>query len=211
MKKNMSLALCVAVIMFSVVACKKKKNDVTTTTTTTTPTNQFTDSRDNQTYATVTIGTQTWMAQNLNYATSNSKNPCTTGTDSCKNRGLLYPFTDALTACPSGWHLPSNTEWDMLEIALGATDTTTYGSTVGNVIGTKLKAGGSSGFNALMTGEHVGSNYSQAGISTVFSTSTGSSSSGQMYMRRLSAADLGITRVNNTSTTFGFCVRCLKN
>jgi uncharacterized protein (TIGR02145 family) len=208
MKRTMSIALCVAIIMFSVVACKKKKSDVTTTIT---PTNQFTDTRDNQTYATVTIGTQTWMAQNLNYTTANSKKPCTTGADSCKNRGLLYPFADALTACPSGYHLPSNSEWDALEMALGATDTATYGSTVvGTVIGTKLRVGGSSGFNALMTGNWTNT-YGQAGIATYFSTSTGSIPLDAMYMRRLTASDPGIYRVSNTSTSFAFCVRCLKN
>jgi len=71
------------------------------------------DSRDNKTYKYVTIGSQTWMAENLNYAAEGSK--CYKNNDSnCEKYGRLYTWADAKKACPWGWHLPTNAEWTTL-------------------------------------------------------------------------------------------------
>jgi uncharacterized protein (TIGR02145 family) len=91
--------------------------------------NTFTDSRDGKTYKKVVIGTQTWMAENLNYAAEGSV--CYNNSpDSCAKYGHLYKWETALTACPAGTHLPNNKEWNMLVNYVGGWKTG----------GTKLKS-----------------------------------------------------------------------
>jgi uncharacterized protein (TIGR02145 family) len=105
----------------------------------------FTDSRDDKTYKTVTIGTQVWLAENLNYEIDNSwcykfKRRF------CKTYGRLYNWDAAMKACPDGWHLPSNAEWTELTGFLGGT----------SVAGGKMRESGTthwSGPNTAATNE----------------------------------------------------------
>jgi len=89
----------------------------------------FTDSRDKKTYKTVKIGEQTWMAENLNYGAKDSE--CYGNKPAnCTKYGRLYDWDEAMKVCPSGWHLPSKSEWEVLIEAVGGE----------KVAGKKLKA-----------------------------------------------------------------------
>lgn len=107
---------------------------------------------DENNYAVVTIGTQTWMAENLNYETANSwwyNNSSVNGAI----YGRLYKWGEALTACPSGWHLPSDDEWKILEMHLGMSqseaDQTGWR---GTDEGGKMKETGTTHWNSPNTG-----------------------------------------------------------
>ncbi|HNS18341.1 MAG TPA: FISUMP domain-containing protein [Bacteroidales bacterium] len=101
--------------------------------------NPFWDDRDGQSYNTILIGTQCWMAENMNVG--KMINATTYGyqqTDNdtiekfcynndinyCNVYGGLYEWNEAMQyvmtegvqgICPSTWHLPTDDEWKILE------------------------------------------------------------------------------------------------
>ena len=96
---------------------------------------------DGNVYQTVTIGTQVWMAENLRVThynngdaipnvTDNTWGDLETGAYCAYNNessngstyGLLYNWyalDDGRKIAPEGWHVPTDAEWQELEIALG--------------------------------------------------------------------------------------------
>jgi len=93
----------------------------------------FTDNRDGKEYRWVQIGSQVWMAENLNYDADGSK--CYgNSADSCAKYGRLYNWSTAMGGkasssaspsgvpgvCPAGWHIPSEGEWLTLVLFVGS-------------------------------------------------------------------------------------------
>jgi uncharacterized protein (TIGR02145 family) len=73
----------------------------------------FVDDRDGRVYKYVIIGEQTWMAENLRYETLNTKYYN-------NDFGMFYNWNAANAACPLGWHLPTDAEWNVLIDFAGA-------------------------------------------------------------------------------------------
>jgi uncharacterized protein (TIGR02145 family) len=125
-----------------------------------------TDTRDGQSYETVLIGNQCWMAENLNYGVmldscsdqSNNgiiekycynNNPA-----NCLIYGGLYRWQEQqMQLCPNGWHIPTKEEFNTLWNYLGSN----AGGAMkeqGTVHWNSPNAGATnlSGFNALPAG-----------------------------------------------------------
>jgi uncharacterized protein (TIGR02145 family) len=93
----------------------------------------FTDERDGNEYKKVTIGKQTWMAENLSYNTISGTICYDYSADSCEKYGRLYRWNTVMNGesgssanpsgvqgiCPAGWHIPSLQEWDELTDYVG--------------------------------------------------------------------------------------------
>ncbi|MCD4694931.1 MAG: fibrobacter succinogenes major paralogous domain-containing protein [Bacteroidales bacterium] len=125
----------------------------------------FVDTRDSKSYSTVEIGTQCWMAENLNIGTmingSNNQSQQTPeviekycyndNMANCDEYGGLYQWDEAMEyvttpgvqgICPDTWHLPTDAEWCILEQFVDPTITCSSGGWRGVDGGGKLKEAG---------------------------------------------------------------------
>lgn len=141
------------------------------------------DDRDGNAYTTKLYGATCWMTENLDHGTRiDGDTPGGLATDdgvvqkfcfdddpdACVNHGALYSWSEATAfegssntvpsnlqgACPDGWHLPSDAEYQVLEGHLGMSeaDVQAMESWRGAPLGTQMKAGGSTGFEGLLVG-----------------------------------------------------------
>lgn len=79
---------------------------------------KFKDPRDGTSYPWLRVGEQVWMTRNLEWDTAGSV--CYQGkSGNCSAYGRLYPWDLARRACPAGWHLPIQSEWESLVVAAG--------------------------------------------------------------------------------------------
>ncbi|MEO1515504.1 MAG: FISUMP domain-containing protein [Bacteroidota bacterium] len=112
--------------------------------------NTFTDSRDGQVYEWVILADgKKWMAENCNFSVPGSW--CYDNKDSnCRSHGRLYNWEAAFSACPSGWHLPTDEEWASMAKTYGGHSQDSDDS--GQSAYAALAEGGESGLNCLFSG-----------------------------------------------------------
>ncbi len=192
--------------------------------------------KDGNSYTTVTLGTQTWMAENLKTTKYNDGAQIPLITDAAVWSGLTTPGfqwynNDPTTVkalygalynwyavntgklCPTGWHVPTNAEWTTLTSYLLGED----------VSGGKLKETGfahwkspntdatnESGFTALPGGAIFSDgSYANMGYEGNWWTADGSQD-WDAYFRSMSYFNGKVFPYTNLKRQ-GFSVRCLKD
>ena len=195
---------------------------------------------ENNTYKTVTIGTQTWMAENLkvtkyndgtaipNITDNTQWSNLTTGAWSYYNNdvannakyGKLYNWyalskisNGNKNVCPTGWHVPTDAEWTVLTDYLGGE----------SVAGGKMKEVGTTSWNSpntdatntsLFTGLPGGYRYNSGGYGSIgndgYWWSSTENNTYYAWYRTLFNVH-GDTYRNSNYKKFGLSVRCLRD
>jgi len=261
MKKHHLIILIIltTVIAFFLVGCQKDQNEDNNDPETPPvfPNCGTVTDIDGNTYKTVTIGNQCWMRENLK--TTQYKNgdligttatPSTSisdeeipkyewilegNTDYLDTYGRIYTWyvtVDPRGLCPAGWHIPTDSDWQQLEIALGMSpDDVANEGARGFGTGSKLAGQkslwnnpnssilihedfGTSGFDGLPGGARNPGGYPVSpGYSTYWWSSTPGLSTqydSSAYARYITSERNSITRVRPI-THFGLYVRCVKD
>ncbi len=202
---------------------------------------------DGNVYNTVIIGGQKWMKENLrvthyrngvqipNFISPASwTNNYTTGAMCYYNNdsstyastyGALYNWyavIDTNKICPEGWHVPTNSEWNILEKYIDPTVDTTFFGLTGTDFGGMLKETGtshwtspntgatnSSGFSALPGGyRYIYASYTDIGNYGYWWSTTGFDTE-NAWDRLLSFDNSQVYRAYHDKTLSGFSIRCI--
>ncbi len=205
-------------------------------------------------YETTLIGDQCWMAENLTsikyndgtniplvtdntaWETLTTPGYCWYNNDSTTYGiayGALYNWhsVDTGILCPSGWHIPTDVEWTILENYLIANGYNYDGTTTGNNIAKSMASGfnwnsssdtgvtgntdytayrNKSGFRALPGGNRDNNGvYDNLGILGIWGSST-QYNNNNSWTREI-FYNYSYVQKNNNHKEYGFSVRCLRD
>jgi uncharacterized protein (TIGR02145 family) len=189
---------------------------------------------DGNTYATIQIGKQVWMAENLRttrysdgsalpeladdkaWSGARTGGWCTAtdGPHVVPGAGSLYnvrALSDARNVCPAGWHLPTETDWNILMTHLGGSKQAAAALRGRQGwSGGMSTAGNESGFSAIPVHSRRFDGF-RGGIQEACWFSNDPKSGGTGYWR-LDTSDPEVRSIKNwTVSNHGFSVRCLRD
>ena len=170
----------------------------------------LTDSRDGQKYRTIVVGSLEWTAQNMNYAPVEGSYCYDDNADHCKVAGRLYDWQIAVdSACPEGWHLPTQAEYKTLVDAMGGS----------SKVGPKLKTtsgwndgwsgSDSVGFAGIPAGYRYNSHSYEEGYRTGFWTSERKDILSYAYFLPLNNSSV-INFSYDSIDDYAYYVRCVR-
>jgi uncharacterized protein (TIGR02145 family) len=207
--------------------------------------------QEGNSYATIVIGAQEWMAENLRTTTYANGDPIPNVTNNTTwgqlttgawahyennasyenpygNLYNWYAVADPRNACPAGWHVPTDVEWQQLELALGVPvgelDGIGYyrGGGVENV-GGEMKTAGTLYWSSPNTGATNENGFSglpggfrNGGFGFLYLGDVGywwsasESTATYAWRRTLSTSFQGVQRADGTKRD-GFAVRCVRD
>lgn len=186
-------------------------------------------------YPTVMFGTQTWMATNLrvtHYQNGDSIINGLTGFDwgdsatgaftfpngdttNDKVYGKLYNIyavNDPRNIAPQGWHVATDSDWQVLEFYEGMSASDTGALNERGIIGAKFLPEGSSGLNLLNAGiiDPTTGTYLYFGARGYYWTST-PGISGQNWFRAFNTITGDPAPIYRSYNNLGQAVRCVRN
>jgi uncharacterized protein (TIGR02145 family) len=183
--------------------------------------NNLIDIRDNTSYTTIKIGSQCWLAKNLDYGTviassQDQRDDCVPekycyqdNPINCGTQGGLYQWDKLMQfdntpadqgLCPPAWHIPTENDWTIL-----------FSNYINNgFAGSPLKYSGFSGFNALLYGaRHINSGWDFNGFATFFWSST-SYGGYKAWAHGMNESDPSVS-IYPASRVNAFSVRCVED
>jgi uncharacterized protein (TIGR02145 family) len=170
---------------------------------------------DGNKYKIITIGKQTWMAENLRSERDalgrKIKRVCYQySADTCQEYGGLYSWNDLNVdekrnelqgICPKGWHIPDDNDWQILIDEIGGADSAAI----------KLNYGSYRSFNVQFGGNYHYrlQNFNYLGKIAYFWSAT-SFSTTAAYMRMIGKKNINTNR-STVPKVYGLSIRCIKD
>lgn len=166
------------------------------------------DDRDGESYRTIEIGNQTWLAKNLRYTPKVGKSWCYDRmSGKCETYGRLYDWSAAGTACPEGWSLPDTTDWSALVKTAGGKVSAGAKLKAKTVLWGINKGTDAYGFSAIPGGIFDGDEYFDMGVTAIWWSATSANGTEAMSIDMLGTS--AAVRTSKMLKAAGIGIRCI--